>query len=1077
MTTTAAPVSTRKPYNIDKVREAYSARESKRRQAFYRRQAEARAASGWRPGLDSPEPVGPSPQYRYVKEVWSTHLIVKGDDGDLFKVPYQVAANGVDVTFGAEKQVTEQYVELAHQAAGAEWIDLVSSSTLPDLPNKKNKTNWVEQAGGLPKYIERIAKHLRSEQGFTTSHAIATAVNTVKRWAAGGTVQEHGGKKVSAATQAKAAAALAEWEAKRAKAKSVHLATRSTRLDANGHARVSTMDLAAVLDRAARLDDPRAKAEVRLKVLDLARGLKPGQRYIHGWIKIGPDGKPIAKAAVKAVKPKNARVAGSRGRLVDGLTKEQHAARVDRLAAIPRSERTREQQDQFVRSNSVLRGEPVPARSSAPVGAAAAASQAKTSADIARRKGLPAGQAPGSNGGMTSHKNDADIRQAEKAFHETTSTTMRKALERKFDRLHTERGKDMWPGLSDEAARSRSVQDMQYRDGKVKVGPNWEAPDWYKGPRPGTVQQGSPRPVTDALKGTDAAQALQNGGSIPERLAARKASGPISMRQAKAELNTSERKANERMIAEIPKMTDKQLGLVIDSPSTHTNLKSAARAELATRHRGDLPSSNPPGGKLHIEEKRDGRTIYKAIDPQGNPVVGGFATKEKAERATLGLRTSGHTQDELPDRPWSEIPADYRSVRDGQRYVLAMGPNGTTLRPWRDPAKHVPNGVKPNPQTSAGASSLGEFNMKASRGTFKALGIKNGDEIEVNIRGAVIRGTAVVKGTSIAIQEGPGGDNGRLHGLGGTATKVVGHKITPAAIHNPPPAPQGRERPKTAAELGIDTGGPAPHPSKFKPGERPPVHKFLNTQRLQEIAQGDNPEHAEQAKAILHKRKQPVVAGTARRADEPLRGTQSKNDAARGMTERILARREAQAGQPGQVMNPRTPTGTGIINRGNGLLLRGPDGEIPVPAEASKSTEALQKWTDDNLPKVDKQIAKSRARDTSSADITNARAAAGIPDSETNAGPASRIATSTLQSWLTSGTSAQKQIATIELRKRNMLPGSSNAEFATKQAQKTLLDKRIKDKQDLIKVSRPGSTRSRLLVELRTLKAKRKELG
>ena len=47
----------------------------------------------------------------------------------------------------------------------------------------------------------------------TISHAIATAVNTVKKWCAGGK------GKTTAATKAKACAAVAQWEAKKAKSK------------------------------------------------------------------------------------------------------------------------------------------------------------------------------------------------------------------------------------------------------------------------------------------------------------------------------------------------------------------------------------------------------------------------------------------------------------------------------------------------------------------------------------------------------------------------------------------------------------------------------------------------------------------------------------------------------------------------------------------------------------------------------------------------------------------------------------------------------------------------------------------
>lgn len=83
------------------------------------------------------------------------------------------------------------------------------SSSYPDL-DRSPKKNWVENGGGLPKYIERIAKHLHYEKGMDIGRAIATAISTVKRWAAGG-------GNVKADTQAKAAAALAQWEKLKAK--------------------------------------------------------------------------------------------------------------------------------------------------------------------------------------------------------------------------------------------------------------------------------------------------------------------------------------------------------------------------------------------------------------------------------------------------------------------------------------------------------------------------------------------------------------------------------------------------------------------------------------------------------------------------------------------------------------------------------------------------------------------------------------------------------------------------------------------------------------------------------------------
>lgn len=116
-------------------------------------------------------------------------------------------------------------------------LRLASSKTYPKLERVPGKQNWVDKSGGLPAYIERIAKHLHYEKGMDISRAIAVAVNTVKRWAAGGTVTSGGTTKtITAKTQAQAAAAVAEWEAKKASSHShaspardaVELATYST---------------------------------------------------------------------------------------------------------------------------------------------------------------------------------------------------------------------------------------------------------------------------------------------------------------------------------------------------------------------------------------------------------------------------------------------------------------------------------------------------------------------------------------------------------------------------------------------------------------------------------------------------------------------------------------------------------------------------------------------------------------------------------------------------------------------------------------------------------------------------------
>lgn len=84
--------------------------------------------------------------------------------------------------------------------------------------------NWVNSVGGLPLYIRAIAQAL-IRNGHSESEAIQLAVGTVKRWSAGG-------GKVTPATKARAIAALAEWEAKKAEAHAS--ADRSTMADREG---------------------------------------------------------------------------------------------------------------------------------------------------------------------------------------------------------------------------------------------------------------------------------------------------------------------------------------------------------------------------------------------------------------------------------------------------------------------------------------------------------------------------------------------------------------------------------------------------------------------------------------------------------------------------------------------------------------------------------------------------------------------------------------------------------------------------------------------------------------------------
>lgn len=93
---------------------------------------------------------------------------------------------------------------------------MTDSKDLPSL-NSGGK-NWVTETGGLPSYIERIAKHLHFEKGMEKGRAIAVAVNVCKKMCASGDLNFHGLQKVNLASREEACKAVAEWERKKAQA-------------------------------------------------------------------------------------------------------------------------------------------------------------------------------------------------------------------------------------------------------------------------------------------------------------------------------------------------------------------------------------------------------------------------------------------------------------------------------------------------------------------------------------------------------------------------------------------------------------------------------------------------------------------------------------------------------------------------------------------------------------------------------------------------------------------------------------------------------------------------------------------
>lgn len=150
-------------------------------------------------------------------------------------------------------------------------LDLIVelACSLDEKPGK----NWVEQAGGLPDYICRIARAVK-KTGKTTSQAIAIAVSRVKKWATGAGV--------NAKTQAKASKAVTEWEALRAKSK--------TKAKANRFAATHPDVLCLAADTPYNVDIVRRAFETRQRVARQAwKAANPATNYDecppHLWVK------------------------------------------------------------------------------------------------------------------------------------------------------------------------------------------------------------------------------------------------------------------------------------------------------------------------------------------------------------------------------------------------------------------------------------------------------------------------------------------------------------------------------------------------------------------------------------------------------------------------------------------------------------------------------------------------------------------------------------------------------------------------------------------------------------------------
>ena len=102
----------------------------------------------------------------------------------------------------------EEWLPTEAQLQLEETAKTAGYSVTPSPFSTSKTSNWVARVGGLPAYIQNVAKGIM-KSGKAESSAIASAIAVCKRWASGG-------GNVSQEVQAAAAKAIAQWEAKKA---------------------------------------------------------------------------------------------------------------------------------------------------------------------------------------------------------------------------------------------------------------------------------------------------------------------------------------------------------------------------------------------------------------------------------------------------------------------------------------------------------------------------------------------------------------------------------------------------------------------------------------------------------------------------------------------------------------------------------------------------------------------------------------------------------------------------------------------------------------------------------------------
>lgn len=158
--------------------------------------------------------------------------------------------------------------------------------------DRSPKKNWVENRGGLPMFIRRIANHLHQEKGMTIGHAVAVAINAARKMCASGDTNFPGKQQVNPGSQAEACEAIAQWEKMKGQARvSKGIRGRKmTDLEMVNHL-VSKWSDGISDDEAEELikeldaDDPDTEFSSHHEITKVDED----QRLVFGWASIGID--------------------------------------------------------------------------------------------------------------------------------------------------------------------------------------------------------------------------------------------------------------------------------------------------------------------------------------------------------------------------------------------------------------------------------------------------------------------------------------------------------------------------------------------------------------------------------------------------------------------------------------------------------------------------------------------------------------------------------------------------------------------------------------------------------------------